>query len=64
MQGPPTEERRNGHRTIDNGTESADHAKEAMEPKGYPTSDRYRAETAHSTETEDPGKPGKPPREN
>jgi hypothetical protein len=49
---PDAVERRNGHATIG----------EEMEPKGYPTSERYQAETAHTAETDDHTKIDKPQR--
>ncbi len=56
---PHQVERRNGHATI--GVADS----EENEPKGHPTSDRYRAETAHAAETDDHTdhlKTTKPPR--
>jgi len=52
MADKPETERRNGHATIG----------EEAEPKGYPTSDRYQAETAHVAETDDHTKVNKPQR--
>jgi hypothetical protein len=49
-------ERRNGHATIGQA------AAGETEPKGYPTSDRYQAETAHAAETDDHTKIDKPHR--
>jgi len=49
---PQHVERRNGHATIG----------EEAEPKGYPTSDRYQAETAHAEETDDHTRTDKPNR--
>ncbi len=57
----PNDERRNGHATVAREVNRPPRpqeqgASEEMEPKGYPTADRYRAETVHSSETHDPGK--------
>ncbi len=53
---PPPIQRRNGHPTV------SEAAGEEVEPKGYPTSDRYQAETAHAAETDDHTNINKPRR--
>jgi hypothetical protein len=56
-QTPRRDHRQNGHATIGRkpavspGPAEPDSAE--MEPKGVPTSDRYRAETVHADETDD-----------
>ncbi len=47
-------ESHNGHPTVGRQTAHVASTNEEMEPKGYPTADRYHAETAHSAETHDP----------
>jgi hypothetical protein len=49
---PPSGDRRNGHPTVGSKGTAESAPNEELEPKGYPTSDRYRAETAHATETD------------
>jgi hypothetical protein len=51
-----SEERRNGHPTIGPQANTPAESPDEMEPKGMPNADRYRAETAHVTETHDPAK--------
>ncbi len=50
---PPSGEGHNGHPTVGRkATPAQAAADDEMEPKGYPTSDRYHAETAHTAETD------------
>jgi hypothetical protein len=49
-----SEKPRNGHPTVVPARTGTAAGSEAMEPKGYPTSERYHAEIAHSHETHDP----------
>jgi hypothetical protein len=52
--GPETRDngQRNGHATVSRKVSEAG-ADPELEPKGSPTSDRYRAETVHADETDD-----------
>jgi hypothetical protein len=54
----------NGHAMIGPKAKRSSEADEEMEPKGAPTSDRYRTETAHSHETHDPQQSDKKPHRN
>ena len=54
----------NGHPTVADRRVKPSTVDEDMEPKGYPTSDRYRSETVHAAETDDHGTGGKKRRGN
>jgi hypothetical protein len=49
---PPRGESHNGHPTVGRKASPESDPTDEMEPKGYPTSDRYRAETVHADETD------------
>jgi hypothetical protein len=51
----PNDDKVNGHATISRTSPTAADEPGDAEPKGYPDSGRYRAETAHRKETHDPG---------
>jgi hypothetical protein len=46
-------QQRNGHPTIARKAAATTTGAEDAEPTGYPTADRYRAETVHTRETDD-----------
>jgi hypothetical protein len=58
---PPHGETHNGHPTVGRKATPESALTDEMEPKGYPTSDRYRTETAHADETDNHASTNKKP---